>query len=514
MRFRSWTLLVCLVGLSGTVGCGSKNDGGSPQTAAPAPSVAPPASSGPSASGSGMQPPVSNPTDVGAQQPVGMNTPPPSAMAGSGAIEQPPVSTGVTYHKDIRALLEQNCLGCHVAGGVGPFPLDTWEAVQRVAGPVVMQVASGHMPPWPADVSCHEMHGVRSLTTEARGLFAAWQSAGFPEGTPADYKALPPLSTGRDVGAPSLSLANKAAYTPAVKADDYHCFVLDHVFASDTYLTAMDIVPDQRAEVHHVQIHRVSSDQLAQVQALDDQSPEPGYSCLAGTGTNSQNMFSWRPGGERVVFDDGDAAFVEKGSSFVIQVHYNTQFLPDGQSPTPDQTKIAVWTLPDGKLPDRVIYRTGVFGPVDLPAGDPSVVSDISQPMSTVSAFGGLGGFGGTFVPGEIIGMTPHAHQIASKMVAHLQHAGGGDDCLVNVPEWDFHWQLDYMFMKGVPYTANDMLVASCEYDNSEEHQPIVDGVMQAPRNVTFGEGSLDEMCLHYVWLRMDRAAFLAALGR
>jgi hypothetical protein len=31
---------------------------------------------------------------------------------------------------------------------------------------------------------------------------------------------------------------------------------------------------------------------------------------------------------------------------------------------------------------------------------------------------------------------------------------------------------------------------------------------------VTFGEGSLDEMCLHYVWLRMDRAAFLSALGR
>jgi hypothetical protein len=46
-------------------------------------------------------------------------------------------------------------------------------------------------------------------------------------------------------------------------------------------------------------------------------------------------------------------------------------------------------------------------------------------------------------------------------------------------------------------------------YDNSAAHQPIVDGVQQQPRTVTFGEGSLDEMCLHYVWLRMDRKAFL-----
>ena len=57
---------------------------------------------------------------------------------------------GVSYHADIRPVIERNCLGCHVEGGVGPFPLDTWEAVHGVSALVVAAVSSGRMPPWPA----------------------------------------------------------------------------------------------------------------------------------------------------------------------------------------------------------------------------------------------------------------------------------------------------------------------------------------------------------------------------
>ena len=98
-------------------------------------------------------------------------------------------------------------------------------------------------------------------------------------------------------------------------------------------------------------------------------------------------------------------------------------------------------------------------------------------------------------------------------MAAELRSAGGGGECMVEVSRWDYHWQLDYLYAKGVPYGPDDQLAVTCEYDNSTAHQPVVDGVQLAPHNVTWGEGSLDEMCLHYVWLRFERQAFLSARG-
>ena len=53
---------------------------------------------------------------------------------------------------------------------------------------------------------------------------------------------------------------------------------------------------------------------------------------------------------------------------------------------------------------------------------------------------------------------------------------------------------------------------ASPTVRQQREHQPVADGVQQTPRNVTFGEGSLDEMCLHYDCLSGHRMRRLATL--
>jgi hypothetical protein len=434
-------------------------------------------------------------------------TPPTSASTTPAMPMGTPMSASdpnaVTYQKHIRPLLEKNCLSCHVPGGIGPFALDSYDAVKKVAGPVVNAVKTRIMPPWPAATDCTPIRDTRALTDQEIGLFTQWQAAMYPEGSPMDYTPPPPAAMEADIGPATITLDAGKTYTPPVNADDYHCFLTNHTFDQDTWLTAVDIVPDQRAEVHHVQVHRITAQQLAQLQATDAASPESGYPCNSGL-VLSQNMFSWRPGGQRVTFDKGDAAYIQAGSSIMLQVHYNTVFLPDGVKPTPDQTKVQFWTLPAGQLPDRVIYRTGVTAGVNVPPGNNHVVSSAAPRMQTLAAVGPTG----LYVPGEIIGMTPHAHQIASEMDASITEAGK-KTCLINVPKWDFNWQLDYLFVKGVPYQPTDTITANCVYDNSAAHQPVVDGVQQQPRLVTFGEGSLDEMCLHYVWLRMDRKAFL-----
>jgi hypothetical protein len=416
----------------------------------------------------------------------------------------------VTYHKHIRALIETHCRDCHTEGGLGPLPFDDWSQVQPVSGAITAAIESRKMPPAFWNPECQPIQDDHSLTPQGLALFAAWKQGGFLEGKPADYLA-PPSRRRLELGTPTITMSSGFAYTPPRNADEYRCFVLDQL-KDETYLTGLEIIPGQRSEVHHVQIHRVGSDSRAALLSRDQSDPKPGYPCSGGTGVSSQNMFSYRPGSGPVGLLPGDAAYMEAGSTLLIQVHYNTVFLPDGQAPLPDETKIALWTLPPGQLPERVVYRTTVFGPINLPPGDTSVISTVSTSMSELSTFGGLiWGIGGTFIPGEVVGMTPHAHQLATRMWATLERADGTTVCLDDVPNWDFNWQFDYMFTTGVPYGPDDVMVGNCEYDNGPDNQAIIDGVQQAPRQVNFGERSIDEMCQHYLWLRFERDAFLAA---
>jgi hypothetical protein len=425
------------------------------------------------------------------------------------SISELPVAGKATYHKHIRALLETHCLDCHAQGGVGPLPFEDFRQVQPVGGAIVAAVESGKMPPSFWNPACQPLNDDHSLSPAARALFSAWKEAGFQEGKSTDYVAPPPRRR-LELGPPTLTMSPGFTFTPARNADEYRCFVLEQL-QSDTYLTGLEIIPGQRSEVHHVQIHRVDSDQRSALLSRDQSDPKPGYVCSGGTGVSSQNMFSYRPGSGPVGLLPGDAAYMAAGSTLLIQVHYNTVFLPSGQAPLPDETKIALWTLPPGQLPERVVYRTTVFGPINLPPGDTSVISTVTTPMSQLSSFGGFFGIGGTFVPGEVVGMTPHAHQLATHMWATLDHADGTQTCLDDVPNWDFNWQFDYMFTTGVPYGPDDEMTGNCEYDNGPENQAVIDGVKQTPRQVSFGERSIDEMCQHYLWLRFERDAFLAA---
>jgi hypothetical protein len=439
-----------------------------------------------------------------------------AAPAPSGDVPTPPSVTPMqpapmyttSYYRDIRPIIENACLDCHVAGGVGPFPLDDWKSVNLVAGAVVQAVATGVMPPWPADEACHSLRDSRALPQEARDVFVRWRDENFPEGKPAEYRPLRAAAR-PEIGPATLTLDAGKPYTPPANADDYRCFVTSYVFAKDTYVRAIDVLPDQRSEVHHVQVHVMTPEQRTQLELTDFLSAATGYNCNIGLAL-TQNMFSWRPGGSLVSFDAGDAVYVPAGSSIMLQVHYNTQFLAPGAAPTPDQSKVQLWTLPDGELPDRVIYRQMMLLPLlAVPAGNPHYVVEATIPFSELAVVGPTG----KYVPGEIIGMTPHAHQIASQMNATMIAEGTNEQqCLINVPTWDFGWQLDYLYKEGVPYTPGDSVRAACVYDNSPEHQPFIDGVRQQPKRVGFGEASSDEMCLHYVWLRMDRHAFLGQL--
>jgi hypothetical protein len=467
-------LLLC----AGWLGCADQEEpvAGEPAGASAggaAPSVASPTSTSPQMTNEATSSPTKSSTPAaGTAKPTtgttgttGTTPTTSGAMPAPANAPQPTAGGPVTYHKDIRPLMQANCsMACHgpdPATRAGPVALDTYESTRAVGELVVAAVVSLRMPPWPADDNCRQLRDTPSITPEQRELFTKWQEADFPEGNAEDFVP-PPPSIDDALGEPTRYVEMARAHTPPGEADQYYCGIGDYTFPEDTYIRAIEVIPDQKTLVHHVQVHVVSS----------------------GICTVGDNIYSWRPGGKRLTFSEGDATLLSRGSQFALQMHYNTF----GKTPAPDKTRVAVWELPAGTKPERTITRTGVFGLVPV------------LPPGAVETTGSSANVGGNGV--EIIGVSPHAHMIAKRLTAKLDR-GGEELCLTDVPDWNFEWQLDYIFKEPLPLQVGDVVRVTCDYDNTPSNQPTVDGVKrQTPITVVPGEGSTDEMCLHYIWLR------------
>jgi hypothetical protein len=437
---------------------------GAGPAAAAQPANTPGAASPPAAAGAGM-------TGAG---PAAVSAMPPAGTAGPAAA--PGAPAGITYQKDIRPIVELACLECHgsvAEDRIGPFPLHDYPSVMAVADSMVTAVEMGKMPPWPAAPDCREIADNRSLPPETRALFTMWKAAQFPEGDPASYVA-PAKQRTAALGEPTLILQMQQMYTPRIN-DEYTCFGLAdesgqlYSFPERQYMLAVQVLPGEPSEVHHVQLHRTGG------------TPAAGPVNCAGIVSSVENMFSWRPGSTPLVYPDQSAAEIPAGAGFTIQVHYNSTFAVNGTQP--DQTRVAFWFQTEGE-PMNVVRRQQIFGNVSIPAGNPNVRTTGGGSVGAGSA---------------IVGISPHAHMLATEMTASAS-VSGENHCLINIPVWDFHWQLDYMFAERLMGPAQ--VSTTCAWDNSAENQPIVNGMQLQPRSVAFGEGSFDEMCLHYIWTR------------
>ena len=72
---------------------------------------------------------------------------------------------------------------------------------------------------------------------------------------------------------------------------------------------------------------------------------------------------------------------------------------------------------------------------------------------------------------------------------------------LIRIDDWDFHWQGMYDFVDPVPLPAGTRIDVTAIYDNSAANRrnPNV-----PPRDVTWGEGTADEMCIAFIRITVD----------
>ncbi|WP_321474272.1 hypothetical protein [uncultured Paludibaculum sp.] len=107
-----------------------------------------------------------------------------SLLAGPFALAHDPITTPLTWSKEISRLLQHRCLGCHQPGGKAPFSLMTYDEARPWAVAIREEVSNRTMPPWNAVKGFGSFRGEMALTREEILTITDWVNGGAPEGDP------------------------------------------------------------------------------------------------------------------------------------------------------------------------------------------------------------------------------------------------------------------------------------------------------------------------------------------
>jgi hypothetical protein len=361
----------------------------------------------------------------------------------------------------VQPITLRSCVGCHATGGIAPFSLENYAQARPMADAMAADTASGKMPPWMPDQSCGgPILNERVLTAAEKLTIARWADAGAPAG---DASEAPPPP---DAGLPTLrvdaTLTMAQPYTPrATLTDDYRCFVLDPALAADKQVTGYDISPGVRAEVHHVIVYVVDRAAALAQDALD---AEPGWQCFGGAGvTSSGALGAWAPGSGAVIYPAGGIK-LQPSQALAMQIHYNTS----AGTRTPDTSSVK---LMYAQQPTLNAYLLPLVA-------NGFAIPPIAVGYSFTKSFPNTTG-----IPVKVWGLLPHMHTLGKRITISAQN-----DCLVDIPKWDFHWQQSYFRATPQLLANGQSLTITCEWDN--------------PRSTTvrWGEGTADEMCFAYAY--------------
>jgi len=310
--------------------------------------------------------------------------------------------------------------------------------------------------------------------------------------------------------------------------DDYRCFLLDPKVSQDSIIRTIQFIPQKKDYVHHAIIFRVTDADLPQ--AIIQDKGGTGWPCFGGTGlggmlstfVSSPWLSSWAPGRGKDISPVGYGTPFKKGERFVLQVHYNLLAAQDGKLET-DQSKIVMETIPAKGAKVKQLHLELFPAPVELacPVGVTGPLCDRRQSLidlsartSTTSAFeaAGINALCGQdpFKPTSslksrcdkimnsnfnVIAAAPHMHLLGRSLKLTLNPGSATEKILLVVTNYNFDDQSSTVLKQPVAVKAGDTIRVECTFDPTLR-QKIPQLKNLAPRYITWGEGSSDEMCL------------------
>src|SRR5487761_1910621 len=363
-----------------------------------------------------------------------------------------------TFTKDVAPILYTRCLECHRPGEAGPMAFRTYQETRPWAKAIKEAVAKHAMPPWYANTEVDHFSNDRHLSATEVATLTQWADAGAPEGNSADLPKLPEFTEGWVIGKPDLVLKLPREFKiPANGVVQYQYFTIDPGFTEDTWIQAAEVRPTQRAQVHHILVF-----------AQDGHKRNP-----RGGEQFSDMLIGYAPGVPSLTWDKDTAFLVKAGSTFLLQVHYTTN-----GTEAIDQSVVGLKIRKD-KPKYRAVCGSTVQFRLDIPPGEPNYMTTASYTIREDTT---------------LLDMTPHMHLRGKAFKYEITYPDGRHEVLLDVPHYDFNWQLAYVLAEPRTVPAGTRIDTTAWYDNSPNNKYNPDPT----KEVHWGDQTFQEMMIGF----------------
>jgi hypothetical protein len=380
-------------------------------------------------------------------------------------------TTQVTFNRDVLPIVQKHCQECHRPNQIAPMSFMSYRETRPWAKAIKAAVITRKMPPWFADPNFGHFseESERRLSQNEIETIAAWVDNGAPEGDVKD-KPAPRVFAAEGWGIqPDIVFAMPKAYEiPATGTVEYTDIVIPTGFTQDTWVSAAEILPSNRAYVHHMQayirppgstwlkeakpgefyvptVHKRDVNGFA-IGIVGDK-PKQQEQSQEGSTSRYWQLAVYVPGIQPQNFALSDSALlIPAGSDLVLEVHYTT----NGTAAS-DLTRIGMALA---KHPTKYRYLTlaDANDKFTIPVGDPNY---------RITAEG-------TFaVDTQLVWLQPHMHLRGKDMEMRLIYPDGRSETILKVPHYSFLWQLGYDEWKPLPIPKGTRMQVVAHMDNS-----------------------------------------------
>lgn len=396
----------------------------------------------------------------------------------SARANNPNLAEVPTYARDVALILNNNCIECHRAGGIGPFSLQSYEDARAKANAIVGATADRFMPPWRAKAGYGEFRNEKILSDRQIATLKAWAEAGAPSGDLATLEPAPiVLNSSWRLGQPDRVFAMPEAFeVPATGDDIYRYFVLDGAILENKTVVAIDFQPGDSTVVHHANFF---IDYKGRGRKLDAEDPLPGFSTKKTGGFMDYDgagaIGGWAPGVDPYQLPPGIGMYLQKGGDIVIEIHYHLS----GRA-TSDRSFLGLYFA---KQPVRKYIEGLIIGTqeLDIPAGERNYWRHFGMDVPATM---------------ELVDISPHMHYLGREMKAIATLPDGTEKPLICIPDWDLGWQNTFVYRNPVHLPAGSRIDAWFRYDNSSQNRANPNS---PPVDVKWGWQSTDEMSEIYL---------------
>jgi mono/diheme cytochrome c family protein len=358
-----------------------------------------------------------------------------------------------TFYKNVLPILQANCQTCHRPGELAPMSFLTYQSTRPWGAAIKEAVLLKKMPPWNADPAYGHFANDRTLAKRDIDTLVAWVSAGAPAGDAKDAPKPVQFVEGWNIGKPDVILSMAKDFeVPASGTLPYQYFDIPTGFTEDKWVQAFEIRPSNRTIVHHI---------FAFVH-------EPNWRRGTGDDGFGEYLPLFAPGNIPRMLAPGQARLIKAGSTITFQIHYT----PNGK-PARDRTCI-------GLVFSKTHPKERVFSVQVMNRGFRIPPGNANYPVEASLTLQGSA---------RIVALSPHMHFRGKSFQFRLVRPGESK-VLLNVPRFDFGWQLEYVLAEPLPVTAGMRIECSAHFDNSRNNPLNPDST----KEVRWGELTSDEM--------------------